>query len=129
MNWREIARIRRARAQRDKRYERGHKRANHQRRERETNSDLAARIAFKTEAMAKNPRCHYCTAPLNWKTATIDHKIRLKDGGADHRSNYALACKRCNEWRNECDSRAAAEKRKGSGRKKALRDAQDDDED
>lgn len=40
--------------------------------------------------------CAYCKAVLNKQNATVDHATPLSRGGYNKRSNYVLACKKCN---------------------------------
>lgn len=46
-------------------------------------------------------RCRYCGCPLQYLTATIDHWIPESRGGSDDLSNLVLACKPCNEWKDD----------------------------
>ena len=46
-----------------------------------------------------NPACHWCNAPLDEGTATLDHKVALSRGGANQRDNFVLACHGCNQGR------------------------------
>lgn len=42
-------------------------------------------------------KCFYCSAPLGWGDATIDHKIPLSRGGTDAWTNIVVACLNCNQ--------------------------------
>ena len=46
-------------------------------------------------------RCHYCGAPLDITSATIDHKIPVSLGGLDLFSNLAPACLPCNSSKRD----------------------------
>ncbi|MFL5015095.1 MAG: HNH endonuclease [Rhizobium sp.] len=58
-------------------------------------------------------KCCYCDQHVilsyRWRdqqrpdAATIEHLRRRADGGTDHPSNIAMACKACNESRQELD--------------------------
>lgn len=58
-------------------------------------------------------RCCYCDQHVilsyRWRdqqrrdAATIEHLQRLADGGTGHPDNLAMACKECNESRQEID--------------------------
>ena len=59
---------------------------------------------------AQNGRCCYCLAEMHppcrkgrtqaAKSATLEHLLAKKDGGENHRHNYALACRACNMQRD-----------------------------
>jgi 5-methylcytosine-specific restriction endonuclease McrA len=41
--------------------------------------------------------CYYCGRPkLSGRTATLDHVVPLRHGGADSLDNLVLSCPRCN---------------------------------
>jgi 5-methylcytosine-specific restriction endonuclease McrA len=40
--------------------------------------------------------CDYCGALIRFVDASVDHVVALSVGGANDRTNYALACKPCN---------------------------------
>lgn len=45
--------------------------------------------------------CHYCEKPLkNRRDRTVDHIVPASLGGRDERWNYVLACKICNQKKN-----------------------------
>lgn len=53
------------------------------------------------------PTCYWCkrvmtpeSAPNADRFPTVDHVKRLADGGAHHRSNCVLACRKCNNGRH-----------------------------
>lgn len=69
---------------------------------------------WKAALMATGPQpCFYCGLRLtNAATATVDHKTPISMGGADHQSNYAIACLKCNRGKadmNEAQFRALRE--------------------
>lgn len=43
--------------------------------------------------------CRWCKAPLDEKTATVDHVIPLSRGGLNNSNNLVLACEPCNRRR------------------------------
>jgi 5-methylcytosine-specific restriction endonuclease McrA len=47
--------------------------------------------------------CRYCKKPLNFMTATIDHKIPRASGGSQEISNLVLACGECNGRKGSLD--------------------------
>lgn len=51
-----------------------------------------------------DPHCVWCECKLDETTATLEHVRPLSCGGANHFSNYALACRRCNNSRGSGDS-------------------------
>lgn len=53
---------------------------------------------FKRAAYRLQPfhRCVYCTHYLSFEEATVDHIRPKYNGGKDKRSNFAIACGRCN---------------------------------
>lgn len=54
-------------------------------------------IGWKRKAWKKDPHCHYCRKRLaNLSEASVDHKKPLALGGYSKRTNYVLACPRCN---------------------------------
>jgi 5-methylcytosine-specific restriction endonuclease McrA len=46
-------------------------------------------------------RCVYCSTPLDFETATLDHVYPLARGGAHHPGNVVLACTRCNRLKSD----------------------------
>lgn len=50
--------------------------------------------------------CHYCGERLTRKSATLDHVRPRSAGGADHLSNFLLACAGCNNRRGNTPYRA-----------------------
>lgn len=62
-----------------------------------------AQRVFVDEAMAaQEARCFYCGGLMTWRSknanrVTLEHRQPLGRGGNDERSNWAAACKRCNE--------------------------------
>ncbi len=57
------------------------------------------RKLFTSLSEAQNWRCCYCHAPttkFGRKRATIEHVVRLVDGGLDHPDNMLMACYECN---------------------------------
>ncbi len=54
---------------------------------------------FESLGEAQNWRCCYCHCPtteFGRKRATIEHYVRLVDGGLDHPENMLMACYGCN---------------------------------
>jgi 5-methylcytosine-specific restriction endonuclease McrA len=51
----------------------------------------------------QNGKCVYCNRTMivrdKWLQPTIEHIIPRDKGGADHHTNYCLACFKCNNWR------------------------------
>lgn len=62
---------------------------------------------YETMVERDGSNCVYCGCDLTYETATIEHIVAMTAGGPDHLSNFALACKACN---NEVDSMSGAEK-------------------
>lgn len=60
------------------------------------------RIKFHRERMLReNPRCFYCQSPVDRKTATVDHFTPKSKGGRNHRDNFVLSCKKCNQAKGD----------------------------
>lgn len=47
-----------------------------------------------------NGRCHWCSKHLEWDKATIEHIVRIADGGGNCLDNLAIACAPCNNERH-----------------------------
>jgi 5-methylcytosine-specific restriction endonuclease McrA len=47
--------------------------------------------------MSKHPFCSYCGRKLTKKSATLDHRIPLTQGGTDDWENLVLSCHSCNQ--------------------------------
>lgn len=54
------------------------------------------RHKWKKAAMAADPRCAYCGEAVSDESASVDHVVPVSRGGTNEKSNYALACRRCN---------------------------------
>lgn len=54
---------------------------------------------IRLRLLRKNPRCHWCFAPLDVNTSTLDHRIPLARGGSNLLDNLVLACRPCNQRR------------------------------
>lgn len=48
--------------------------------------------------------CMYCGKFLKREQATIEHIVRLADGGSNNRSNIGVACLKCNTKRHNIPS-------------------------
>jgi 5-methylcytosine-specific restriction endonuclease McrA len=44
-------------------------------------------------------RCKLCGKSVSMKTSTLDHILRVRDGGSWNVSNLRLSCRDCNEER------------------------------
>lgn len=55
--------------------------------------------SVKVKLLARTNKCHWCTAKLTLRTATLDHLIPLSRGGLNNMNNYVLACEPCNKAR------------------------------
>lgn len=53
--------------------------------------------------MSRHPFCSYCNRRLTKKSATLDHRIPLSQGGTDDWENLVLSCWRCNECKGDWD--------------------------
>lgn len=65
-----------------------------------------------------DPHCAYCgnitslDRSAGWLFATVDHVQPLARGGLDRESNYALACRACNEAKGRAHTVTAEMRRK-----------------
>ena len=50
-----------------------------------------------------NGRCAYCGIELEYKKATIDHKVPLAVGGTNDRENLIICCFSCNHYKRNRD--------------------------
>ena len=55
---------------------------------------------WKSRVM-KEGKCHYCSTPVTWKTATMDHIVPLSRGGRSTPGNIAVSCKDCNTQKKD----------------------------
>lgn len=62
----------------------------------------------------RDPRCHWCRAPLTLETATLEHIIPRARGGSDYPDNLTLACLECNFQRG-CDMKVPPVKEQSDG--------------
>lgn len=53
----------------------------------------------KRRLLAQRAVCHWCPAPLDYASATLDHLIPLSRGGSNSEDNFVLACEECNKSR------------------------------
>lgn len=60
-------------------------------------SNHAKRTFWKARQVENKGRCDYCDCRLVFKTATVDHITPLGRGGPDIPTNWAIACKRCQD--------------------------------
>lgn len=54
----------------------------------------------KDKLYRKRPYCNWCNKQLTRKESTLDHIVPLSRGGLNHHNNYVLACKECNQQRD-----------------------------
>jgi hypothetical protein len=60
-------------------------------------SAAGRRLVLLDLAAAMGPFCHYCgMIPANLWLLTVDHIVPVSIGGRSTRTNYVLACQRCN---------------------------------
>lgn len=48
-------------------------------------------------------RCNFCKTSLSYDEATVDHVVPKSLGGADHWTNFGIACRACNSTRGNKD--------------------------
>jgi len=56
---------------------------------------------IKRRLLKADPRCYWCSKPLDAATATNDHMIPLSKGGTNGIDNQVLACYDCNRNRRD----------------------------
>jgi 5-methylcytosine-specific restriction endonuclease McrA len=52
---------------------------------------------------ANRRRCWYCGDVLTRRSVSIDHQVPLSRNGSDEKSNKVLACKSCNNKKDDRD--------------------------
>lgn len=60
---------------------------------------LKAYTGAKRRLFKFSQACHWCSCPLTFEAATVDHVIPLARGGLNNMNNYVLACQPCNNGR------------------------------
>ena len=61
-------------------------------------------LKYKKELYEEmNGRCAYCGCELDYKKATIDHKVPLAVGGTNERENLIICCFSCNHYKRNRD--------------------------
>ena len=63
---------------------------------REREAARALRKSRWWQNLVQKTECHYCKAPLDASTATMDHVVPVSSGGKSTRGNVVPACKPCN---------------------------------
>jgi hypothetical protein len=59
--------------------------------------DHAYLVAHRRDTVVKqNFICKYCFGPVSQKSATVDHKKAVHNGGLDNKENLVVACYDCN---------------------------------
>jgi 5-methylcytosine-specific restriction endonuclease McrA len=53
--------------------------------------------------------CTYCGQQLTYNQATVDHRVPLSRGGQSEKSNFAIACKKCNQEKDNMTPEEFAE--------------------
>jgi hypothetical protein len=71
----------------------------------ELHRELAAvaleRAQWRARRIEDDPHCDFCRRPLNFKKSTVDHATPISRGGTDTPDNWLLACRRCNEAKDD----------------------------
>ena len=61
-------------------------------------------LKYKKELYEEmNGKCGYCGCELDYKKATIDHKVPLAVGGTNDRENLIISCFSCNHYKRNRD--------------------------
>lgn len=69
--------------------------------EHSTHGTLWRRLYLGQLHRMQSGMCHYCQKPTKRKDATIDHLTPLSRGGKDQPFNMAMACRGCNEAKDD----------------------------
>ncbi len=71
-----------------------------------------------------NYTCQYCgfdgRSFDGWLFLSVDHVVRVADGGANEPSNLITACRACNDFINRTTASGLDEKKRGIGRRREV---------